>query len=100
MADKGKNSAWFEIDNTVIDVIGKRVFYQLTDIEMSRFSTNTRKVYGQVVGATGERGTDGRIVNTLRCWTAEGEPFTVKAPLDSGRSQGTFDLVKDGDKVN
>lgn len=104
MADKNRaakqESPWTEIDNTVVDVIGKRVFYQLTDVELDSFKQTRRKCVALVVGADGSRNADGQIVNTLRCWSANGDAFTVKAPLSSDRRPGSFDLAKDGDKVN
>jgi hypothetical protein len=104
MADKNKvrakASPWDEIDNTDIDVKGKRVFYQLTDTQLATFNLTNRKCVALVVGANGARGEDGRVVNTLRCWTENGDAFTVKAPLDDSRTPGTYALANDGDKRN
>lgn len=93
---------WAQIDSTVINVAGKRVFYQLTDSEGGSDAPGGRKSIALVRnGLTGERDILGRQINLIEVFPCvDRASFKTKAPLSSGREPGTFDLAKDGDLVN
>lgn len=92
---------WNKIDSTVVNVIGGRVFYQLTDDEGGTPDPGGRKSLAFVTGKTDERDGQGRLLNRLMVFPCNGDdPLSVTAPLDSARTPGTFDLAKDGDLVN
>jgi hypothetical protein len=86
------SDVWNEIDSTVINVIGAKVFYN---------DPSLGKCFARVVGTIPERNEPGQIQNWLRVYPNDGsEPFNVKAALSSDRAPSTFALATDGDLRN
>ena len=89
-----------QIDDDISDVVGKRVYYQLTDEQGGSDKPGGRKVAGFVaqVYFDGRRDSQGRLQSNI--FVAFDGGFNVDAGQDSSRQLGTWDIFKDGDSVN
>lgn len=94
------SDAWEQIDGTVNNVIGKRVFYN---------DPVQGKCLAFVTGVTGKRSpvvrdgnenivSGGQNIDILTVFPNRGgAPFSVEAPLSGDRKAGTYALANDGD---
>ena len=89
-----------EIDDDVSDVVGKRVFYQLTDDEGGTDEPGGRKRVAFIAHTyhDGRRDDAGRLLCNVFVGWANG--FNKDAGFDSSRQPGTIDIFHDGDRVN
>ena len=93
-----------DLDTNIKPLVGKRVFYQLTDSEGGGGDHNIRKVPAFLAyNYRGENRRDdsGRLVVALVIMRPGflGGPFTKdEVASDSGRSQGTWDNAQPGDE--
>ena len=88
-----------EIDDDTSDVVGKRVYYQLTDAEGGTDEPGGRKRAAVVNQVYFDNRRDGQGRKLTGIFVMEGSGFSVDAPLDSSRTPGTWDIYKSGDSV-
>lgn len=100
------HTTWDAVDSGIADLVGKRVFYQLTDAEggvpdMRKVVAFVLKTGFDLGGEPGvaKRNGDGKIVSLIWFVNYGGTVIVKEAPLDSAREPGTFDTVKSGDTV-
>lgn len=98
--DKGGNNPNIsEIDDDISDVCGKRIYYQLTD-EEGGSDAEGRKVSARIAKTykDGRRDAQGHLISHI--FVDYNGGFNKDSYLSSGREPGTFDVFKDGDRVN
>jgi len=89
-----------EIDDDISDVVGKRVYYQLTDSEGGTDEPGGRKRVAFIAHTyhDSRRDTEGRLISNLFIGWEGG--FNKDSGYDSSRQPGTWDIFKDGDRVS
>lgn len=102
MAKGNSTEQFIDLDSGIAPLTGKRVFYQLTDVEGGTDEPDGRKSPAVIVkNLRGKRDAEGRLVSRLLVFPCDGEqPFSVEAPSDSSRTPGTWDNHQPGDKRN
>ncbi len=99
---KPASEVWNEIDSTTINVVGKRVYYQLTNEQGGTDNPGGRKSLAFVLDNKFVRNSQGQNSNRLVVFPCVRDigMFLTDAPLDSSRVPGTYDLAKEGDSTN
>ncbi|HEX8090443.1 MAG TPA: hypothetical protein VF762_16410 [Blastocatellia bacterium] len=84
---------------TTAPVVGKPILYQLTDAEGGTDEPGGRKVPAQIHRHyfDGRRDGQGRELDRIVFVNAFGSVVVKDAPMDSGRSAGTWDTYQPGD---
>ena len=100
MKDKASNAPNIsEIDDDVSDVVGKRIYYQLTDEEGGSDEQGGRKRAAVIARVYFDNRRDDKGRKLTGVFVFEGSGFGKDAPLDSSRTPGTWDIYKSGDSV-
>lgn len=89
----------YEIDDDISDVVGKRIYYQLTDAEGGTDEQGGRKRAAVLTRVYFDNRRDemGRKLSGI--FVFEGSGFAKDAPLDPSRTPGTWDIFHSGDLV-